>query len=805
MALAAANDRHHVRFYEDVGVIAEQVGSYLSEALRDGGAAIAIARPAALAMIEASLAKDGHDVRTLRARGRLELIDATEMLRSLMIGRDVDGTRFHEQIGTRLLRLCATAAGKSVHVYGEMVDLLWSDNNRDAVVTLEQLWSGLLGELPFSLVCGYHMRGLDGRDGAELPVAHPDPRTSSHANGAMSQTLTELEHRARSLEVEVARRRRLEQRMLHLVDLAGKFAAAPDREAVAMLAVEHGLRAIGAVEGAIWLLSPERTHLELVASSLSNDTLEEQVARLPLDGDTALAHVVRTGEPVFLRSLADLAQQFPSSYARRKELFTANQRAFAVLPVTVDDRTLGGITFTFNIEREFTAADRAFKAILARQCGLAFARVQRQAQERALRESAERSAAAEKEARTDIELLYELIATANQVDEVDAVYDLALRTVQRGAHSDRAAILLFDQDGVMRFKAARGLSETYQRVVEGHSPWPPEEVSPSPIAVDDVEADTTCQAFRDELRAEGIRALAFVPLVHHRRLIGKFMLYRNEPRPFTPRDLQFTETVAVHVAQAVARRQNEIELARAYREERDAHLLAEEATRAREEILSVVSHDLRNPLGTILMGAASLLNVDAGDRGHRTRAIAERIHRQANRMARLIEDLVDFAGIQAGQLAIDRRVHEPEAILSATAEIFAPMARERGLAFEVHAPPGLPKLDCDSERVVQVLSNLVANALKVTPRGGSITIGAESGANEVVLYVKDTGPGIAPDELPRLFERYWRSKHSQYKGAGLGLSIARGIVDAHGGRIWAESQPGAGTTFYFSLASLRNN
>jgi signal transduction histidine kinase len=280
------------------------------------------------------------------------------------------------------------------------------------------------------------------------------------------------------------------------------------------------------------------------------------------------------------------------------------------------------------------------------------------------------------------------------------------------------------------------------------------------------------------------------------------MLYRNEPRRFEHRDLQFTATVAIHVAQTVQRQRNELELARLYREEREAHMQAEESTRAREEILSVVSHDLRNPLGTILMGATSLLNTDLGERGHRVRTISERIHRQAERMSRLIEDLVDFAGIQAGQLAIERKPHTPEEILSATSDIFASMAHERGLRFETSVMPNLPNIDCDSERAVQVMSNLVANALKVTPRGGAIAIGAETDGKEVVFYVRDTGPGIAAEELPQLFQRYWRSKHTQYKGAGLGLSIAHGIVAAHGGRIWAESQLGSGSTFYFSLAAV---
>jgi len=207
-----------------------------------------------------------------------------------------------------------------------------------------------------------------------------------------------------------------------------------------------------------------------------------------------------------------------------------------------------------------------------------------------------------------------------------------------------------------------------------------------------------------------------------------------------------------------------------------------------------VSHDLRNPLGTILMGAQTLL-LQLDDPA-RTRITAQRIHRQAERMARLIEDLVDFAAIQAGKITLDRRPHAPDAIVRAAAELFAPLAAEREVRFDVRTMPDQPPVTCDAERAAQVLSNLLSNALKVTPRSGTITLGVEPNG---VFYVRDTGPGIDADELPRLFERYWRSKHSTYKGAGLGLSIAKGIVDAHGGTIWVTSAPGAGSTFRFTL------
>ncbi len=231
------------------------------------------------------------------------------------------------------------------------------------------------------------------------------------------------------------------------------------------------------------------------------------------------------------------------------------------------------------------------------------------------------------------------------------------------------------------------------------------------------------------------------------------------------------------------------------------YLEAEEATRAREEILSVVSHDLRNPLGTILMGASTLLQlVDRRDaKGTRIATIGERINRQAERMARQIEDLVDFAGIQAGKLSIERKPHAPASLVDSAAEFLAPLAVERGLVFDAQAARDLPLVDCDDSRVSQILSNLVGNAVKVTPKGGRIGVGARLDGVDVVFFVTDTGPGLDAEELPQLFQRYWRSKQMMYKGAGLGLSIARGIVDVHGGKIWAESERGKGCSFFFTL------
>ena len=287
---------------------------------------------------------------------------------------------------------------------------------------------------------------------------------------------------------------------------------------------------------------------------------------------------------------------------------------------------------------------------------------------------------------------------------------------------------------------------------------------------------------------------ALLPIVDGEPVRGALAVTYDHAHALGPSDRTFLMIIARQCALALSR----IELHEA---ERAARLDAEEATRAREEILSVVSHDLRNPLGTILMGVGTLQQiVEPGDpKSDRIRTIAERIQRQSDRMARLIEDLVDFAGIQAGRLSIERRPIQPEAIVAATSELLALTAQERGIGFSVDVAPNLPTIEVDPDRAIQVLSNLLANAIKVTTKGARVSIGAQ-GDGEVVFFVRDSGPGIEADELPRLFERYWRSKKATYKGAGLGLSIARGIVEAHHGRIWAESQVGVGTTFFFTLA-----
>lgn len=224
---------------------------------------------------------------------------------------------------------------------------------------------------------------------------------------------------------------------------------------------------------------------------------------------------------------------------------------------------------------------------------------------------------------------------------------------------------------------------------------------------------------------------------------------------------------------------------------------AQHAIRMREEILAVVSHDLRNPLAAIHMAAALLLLRLGGD--PRSRKQVETIHRSASRMEHLLADLLDMASIQAGRLSLERQPEHADNVLGEVMEVHEPAAREKGLILQRSCDLGGVHLHCDRDRILQVLGNLIGNAIKLCQPGDSITVTCVPAGAEALFAVADSGPGIAEPDIPHLFEPYWSAKRHAKKGTGLGLYISKGIIEAHGGRLWAESMLGQGATFYFTL------
>ncbi|HSP81008.1 MAG TPA: ATP-binding protein [Myxococcaceae bacterium] len=290
----------------------------------------------------------------------------------------------------------------------------------------------------------------------------------------------------------------------------------------------------------------------------------------------------------------------------------------------------------------------------------------------------------------------------------------------------------------------------------------------------------------EPLHVLGARSAMVVPLLARGRPFGAvtFVSARPELR-FSPADLSLAQELCQRAAVAV-------ENARLFLE-------AQRAVRTREEVLAVVSHDLKNPLGSLSLSVQLLRRLlPPGEPGERMREHTRAMERSVERMDRLIRDLLDMASLQAGKLKLEPGRYVVEDLVSEGVALLAPLAIQKQVALRVRVEEE-GEVRCDRERIFQVLSNLVGNALKFTPEHGEVTVEAVPQGDVVRFSVRDSGPGIAPEALPHLFEPFWQAKGAAREGTGLGLYITRGLVEAHGGGMWVESEPGRGSTFSFTL------
>jgi PAS domain S-box-containing protein len=290
---------------------------------------------------------------------------------------------------------------------------------------------------------------------------------------------------------------------------------------------------------------------------------------------------------------------------------------------------------------------------------------------------------------------------------------------------------------------------------------------------------------REDLEQLGEFNSAVIPLKANGEVIGILTIMTDKSkRRYEESDIEFLESIGTQVALS-------IENSRLYNK-------AQSAIKLREEILAIVSHDLRNPLSTIQL-ASQLLPKIADDK-NKILTFSEKILRSTDQMKRMIEDLMDFAKIQEGNLSIEKKIEEPKVVIDTVFEMMKAQADEKGLVFTLELSPEFPIIKFDKQRIAQALLNLVGNSIKFTESGGHVHISALKSADGGVRFsVTDTGPGISEVDLPKIFDRYWQAQRSKSLSAGLGLSITKGIIEAHGSSITVESDLGKGCTFYFVL------
>ena len=284
--------------------------------------------------------------------------------------------------------------------------------------------------------------------------------------------------------------------------------------------------------------------------------------------------------------------------------------------------------------------------------------------------------------------------------------------------------------------------------------------------------------------ALGMNSYISVVLSTRDRVLGTITFFTDTGRSLSADDVEMAEDLAQRAATAI-----------------DNTLLydqAQRAVRVRDDMLAIVTHDLRTPLSAIMAAAGMQVASAANDdSGRRVRQRAESIQRAAEHMSRLIRDLTDIGQFDAGQFAVERTALDPSVIVREVIDTLQPTAGQRGSQLRADIVGTVPSFEADGDRIFQVLSNLVSNAVKVG--ASEVTVRLERRPLDVLFTVTDTGPGIRNEDLPHMFDRYWRGKTANYKGTGLGLPISKQIVDAHGGHIWIESEPGTGSSFFFTL------
>lgn len=397
---------------------------------------------------------------------------------------------------------------------------------------------------------------------------------------------------------------------------------------------------------------------------------------------------------------------------------------------------------------------------------------------------------------------FQFLSEASQILGSSLAIEETLRSVTQltvPAIADWCSLDLVGDDGALRrMGVAHEDPEKVLLAHEIHRRYPPDSAANPPAAqtlqrgesllIEDFSEAILQAAARDAehrelLRSMGFRSAMVVPLVARERLVGLITLATAESgRRFGPEDLSLAKSLADRAAVA-------IDNARLFER-------ARAAATAREDAVATVSHDLRSPLGVMSVNVALLQETDLPE-AERSRALG-RMKRGIASMQRLINDLLDVTRLEAGAVVLRSRSCDAGVLLGDACDLEHPTAAARSVRIEVDVEAGL-HVHADPDRIVQVVANLLNNAIRYSPEGGRIRVAARATGSDAVIAVADEGPGVPRESRERIFQRFWQHDSRQRGTAGLGLAIARALVDLHQGRIWVEDSPRGGARFCFTL------
>jgi PAS domain S-box-containing protein len=388
--------------------------------------------------------------------------------------------------------------------------------------------------------------------------------------------------------------------------------------------------------------------------------------------------------------------------------------------------------------------------------------------------------------------LYEVVRAVNQASALPEIYAAALEATTRSVASDRSAILFLDGDNVMRFKAWRDLSDAYRKNVEGHSPWDVNDRDPQPVCINDtvtMEGD-----LKKIVEREGIRALAFVPISYEGRLLGKFMVYYNQPHAFSEEELRRISTVAGPVGLAVQRRRAEEQLETLVRE-RTAKL--QEMMAELQHVSYAITHDMRAPLRAMSTFAGIILDELKALPGTSPDLLdaCRRIIASAGRLDQLIQDALNYTKAVLQELPLHSV--DLSRLIPGLIESYPNLQSDKA---DITIQDPLPTVLGEESLLTQCFSNLLGNAVKFVPPGVRPKVQVHVRQTDGIAHisVEDNGIGIPLDAQRRLFGMFERLT-SGYEGTGIGLAIVRKVVERMGGKTGVESNPGQGSKFWVEL------
>jgi len=518
--------------------------------------------------------------------------------------------------------------------------------------------------------------------------------------------------------------------------------------------------------------------------------LEEYAKQHPMSPDrgSAAGRAALEGKVVHIPDvLAD------PDYAWIKAQKLANYRTVLAVPLLRDGNCVGVMSMTRNVPRPFTAKQIELVTIFADQAVIAIENVRLFDEVQVRTEELAKSV-------EELRALGDVSQAVNSTLDLETVLSTIVAKAVQLSETEAGTIYVFNAETQkFELRSTYGMDDTLIAAIKerhiriGGDPGVGQAAANrAPVQIPDVRKVPS--EHLEALVRAGFRALLAVPLLGANRIVGALVVRRRKPGEFPKSTVDLLETFA---DQSVLAIQN----ARLFREIEKKSRELEIASKHKSQFLANMSHELRTPLNAILGYAELMLDSIYGEPSDKMRAVLVRLQASGRHLLGLINDVLDLSKIEAGQLTLSLDDYSLGDVVQGVVSAVEPLAAEKLLVFKVEVAPGLPTGRGDGRRLSQVLLNLVGNAIKFTDKG-EVAIRASVTNGAFTVAVCDTGPGIAAADQAKIFEEFQQADSSitrEKGGTGLGLSIAKRIIEMHGGRIWVESEPGKGSTFYFTV------